>query len=195
MGKINSDTDCFFYLLFSIVLLGTSCTAEVEFPILENQFCTAIEEGRESYAERGTIHNPLDKQRQRKAVWLQRKQELSRILPKGKVVGWNVQIAHVRRQDQPVQLELKLPCYDTFLVVANISHDSDLLRQVLKVQEGQYVQVFGTLNPAPPDGPDAFQELSTTEADSMNHPKFGFHLVRLVQEVDHLEKENRPAAR
>ncbi len=122
-----------------------------------------IEDGRKNYTERTAINDLLDKQ-QRKDVRRQRDQELRTILPDGREQGWKIQITQVLRQNSMSPLTLKLPCGPAFLVVTNTSQNPDLLSQALKVPKGQYVQVFGTLNPSPSD---VFQESSATESDSM----------------------------
>lgn len=179
---IGHNPNFVFPLLFFIIFLCAGCREEVEFPIPENQFCAAIEEGRESYAEVGTINNPSDAQQLRKEVRQQRKQEMITILPEGKIFGWHVQMTNVPTKDHMTEFELKLPCHDAFLVVTNIRQDPDLLNQISKVQSGRYVVVFGILTPASLNGLDAFQELSATESESMDQPRFAFHLVSVLDE-------------
>lgn len=168
------------------------CSAEIEFPIPENQFCTTIELGRSNYAEAKTNSSPKDTERVVSEIRAQRKKEMLGILPGGAVLGWSVKIKNLITHDEDAQVELELPCYDVLFVDENLAPQSDVfqaLHALFQLTEDQDVVIFGVLEPNLPKEPDAFQELSGTESDSLSKPRFRIHIKRVFSRKSSLSEE------
>lgn len=166
-----------------LTALGSlGCSAKMEFPIPENQFCTAIEEGRSSYVQAKTNPSPNDAERVVSGIRAQRKKEMLGILPSGAVLGWNVKIKNLITHDENAHVELELPCHDVFFIDENLAPESDVfqaLHTLFKLAEDQYVVIFGVLELNLSEEPDAFRELSGTESASLSKPRFRIHIRRV----------------
>jgi len=177
-------------ILTALGLLG--CSAEMEFPIPENQFCTAIEEGRSSYAQAKTNPSPNDAERVVSGIRAQRKKEMLEIVPSGAILGWSVKIKNLITHDEDAQVELELPCYDVLFIDENLAPKSDVfqaLHALFKLAADQNVVIFGVLEPNLPEEPDAFRELSGTESDSLSKPRFRIHIRRVFSGKSSLSEE------
>jgi len=167
-------------LVLILTVIGVaSCSAEKQFPIPENQFCSAIMEGRSSYAEAGTIQNLDEANRIRREIRAQRKKEMFAILPKGEIMGWDGKVKSLMSPDHTAQLKLEIPCHDVLLIDQEISKNSPLFLRLQKLGTEQDLIFFGVFEPSLVGDPDAFLELSATEAESLSKPKFLINLLRV----------------